>query len=995
MLLRTLGGLELLGTTFARPKPLLLLCFLALEGPKERRYLAELFFAEATDPLNRLAVTLSRLRKVGAGLVEVDGARARATLEADAARLLDVSEYVGPEAVVNLYGGPFLDGVELGGCSFELEEWVYSTRDHLARQVTTAYLALAEQGAAGGAFRDAARQVEAALKVAQTARLEPDDLRRAHTLLLAGRHPQAATLRAEAADFDLALFKTTDEARHALHARATLATNLGAAASGFVGRAQELAALGALLAKPQARLVTIVGGGGVGKTRLAMESARRQLGSEHVQDGVYVVALEAVGSSALIPAKIAEALSLSRGAAPLAQLRQHLGDKATLLVLDNFEHLLGGVPLVLDLLASCPRLKLLVTSREALNLTEEWLFPLDGLSFAPLEPETTGHDLTTSQPTIHDAARLFVERARQVRPSFESDLATLSAVQTICRLLQGYPLGLELAAGLVRVLSCADIAADIAHDLDVLNVPPRNAAARHRSLRAVFEHSWQLLSPPEQTALHKLAVFRGGFTRVGAAEVAGATLPMLLALVAKSLLRVSETGRYDSHPLVAQYAQEKLVAHPADRAAAAAAHAAHFSRLAHTLEFEAAGPQPRLAYLRLEAELENFRAAWQWAVAHRSADTFNACSKAFGRYFFNRSVGEEPVTLWQAALAALDKADPAHHAALAHLLGLLANEYADLGRLDEAETLAERGLALLHQCPAEGENVPGFYTCLLALAVTAQHRGRFERAVAFLQRRAALGLFQSQGRLLTWGRHLNDVGLMETRAGNYAAAKTYLCEALEHSRKGDNPRELVMGLMLLGDVYLHEGAAATARPLYREAAALVREHKLGWGNDDFVFVHLGEAAVALGDLPEVQAVAQELLEKHPSPDAFHGAACELLGRVATARGCYDQAAAYLVRAAKTCSYPASGLDNGQIGTFHDILLAFIELWVAHGNSRRAAGALQFLLRHSHDAHARARTERLLAQVRPKLASAEQDAAVQEGETTSLDKVMRKLLTTPL
>ena len=661
----------------------------------------------------------------------------------------------------------------------------------------------------------------------------------------------------------------------------------------------------------------------------------------------------------------------------ILHVARHLGAKQLLLVLDNYEQLLDGVSVVAELLGTCPKLRLLVTSREALKLQEEWRLTLG--VFPPVGTADFEHLLSS------EAVSLFCQRACQTHPAFTLTAENAPGVRAICGVVEGLPLGLELAAAWVRVMSCAGIAAEIARDLDFLTTNVHNVAERHKSLRAAFEHSWRLLSPEEQAVLRKLAVFRGGFTREASAEVAGATISVLASLVDKSLLRVDGQGRFDRHPLLYGYTLEKLTEYPEEQAAAEARHAATFSALAERLEREVEGLQPRGAYLRLEAELTNFRAAWNWAITHKSAPTLRACSIAFRRYFFNRGQDEELIELLTAALCVLDEADVSQRLTLANLLGFLAYVYTGLGRLDEAEQLAERGLALARPLPGARDDICGLFDCLLVLAVVAQRRGQFQRAIAFLHEQEALGLF-NEGRLLARGRHLSNLGLLETSAGNYAAAQAYLQRALTHNRQDHNVRGLVTSLTLLGDAHFYAGEAETARRYYSEAVALVRREGLGWGNDDFALEHLGKAALALGDLGEVQKIAHELLGKHPSADAFYGGALELLGRVATAQGRFEEATLYLRQVAQLGSEHRDDFSIDQLGSHQDIVLAFTELWVKERRYGQAAAILGFLLRHLHEAYARAWAERLLGDVRVALSPEELSAAACQSEALSLDGV---------
>ncbi len=242
------------------------------------------------------------------------------------------------------------------------------------------------------------------------------------------------------------------------------------------------------------------------------------------------------------PGRCAQLLVYGRDT-PEQQLFGYLRRKEMLLVLDNFEHLLDMAVLVSDLLQNAPDIKILITSRERLNLQEEWLFVLHGLSF---------------QEAAHsDAVQLFSQRAKQVQASFDLEVE-LDEVLRICRLVEGMPLAMELAAAWVLQLSCAEIAAEIAAEIDFLTTRARNVPERQRSMRAVFDTSWERLSPQERDILQKASVFRGGFDRRAAEVVTGASLYTLSDLVSKSFLSVSKNGRYAIHELLRQFAAEKL-----------------------------------------------------------------------------------------------------------------------------------------------------------------------------------------------------------------------------------------------------------------------------------------------------------------------------------------------------------------------------------------------------------------------------------------------------
>jgi predicted ATPase len=324
--------------------------------------------------------------------------------------------------------------------------------------------------------------------------------------------------------------------------------NLPTQATPLIGRETELAEItDRLVNASDCRLLTLVGPGGIGKTRLALQAALQSL--DHFDDGTFFVAFEAITAAEALAPSIWQTLSpvAQDQKDPHVQLIDYVRDKNLLLVLDNLEHLLEGAALIGEVLAAAPAVKIIVTSRERLHLQWEWLYELQGLDY-PRE--------TVEVVESYSAVQLFLQTARRMRARF-SVAEEQPHVIRICQLVEGLPLGLELAASWVRVMSCQEIAQQIEHNLDLLSAQLQDVPGRHRSARAVFEYSWSLLAPEEQAVFMKFAVFPGGFRREAAEKVAGAPLSLLFTLVDKSLLRVSTTGRYDLHSLLHQYVSEK------------------------------------------------------------------------------------------------------------------------------------------------------------------------------------------------------------------------------------------------------------------------------------------------------------------------------------------------------------------------------------------------------------------------------------------------------
>ncbi len=457
--------------------------------------------------------------------------------------------------------------------------------------------------------------------------------------------------------------------------------NLPHQSTAFIGRTEELAQINSLLADPNCCLLTIVGAGGVGKTRVALQAAAGQI--PHFPQGVYFVPLTHVSSTDLLPTAIANALQVSFYGTedPRVQIIQYLREQQVLLLMDNFEHLLGASDLLTDILQTATKVKFLVTSRERLNVQEEWALTLRGLSY----PE----DQATDPLANYSAVQLFAQRARQVQAVF-SVSENAEAVKTICQQVEGNPLAIELATSWLRALSCHQITARIAGGLDFLTSPLRNVPERHRSLLAVFEQSWNQLLPAEQGVLMRLSVFRGGIDLEAAEQIAGATPVLLARLADKSLIRLNAVGRYELHELLRQYTADKLLA-AGEVNPAAQRHAEYFLKLAEGADAHAFGREQIAWFDRLEVEFDNLRTALLSSLQRGNAEIGLRIAAALGWFFSERTHWNEGLDWLERLLAANPDAPASLRAKALYTAEALAGLLEDEPR---ARALCEQAISL-------------------------------------------------------------------------------------------------------------------------------------------------------------------------------------------------------------------------------------------------------------------------------------------------------------
>src|SRR4051794_13947088 len=493
-----------------------------------------------------------------------------------------------------------------------------------------------------------------------------------------------------------------------------------------IGREADLARLGDLLAEPDTRLVTLVGPGGVGKTRLALELARGTDEDGRFAHGIWFVTLAGTTQPVHVASTVAQALALTPlgGETPYDAIMRFLAPKESLIVLDNFEHLLPAAPIVTELLAACPALTVLTTSREPLRVDAEHCFAV-----SPLEVPANGRGVDVERTA---ASALFVERSRRHDATFALTEANAPAIADICRRLDGLPLAIELAAARTTLLDPQELSRRLARSLDALGPAARDAPARQRTLRATIDWSHRLLTPGEARAFARFAVFAGGATVEAAERVTGGDLDTLEGLVDKHLLQ----RRYSAHgtsrlvmlETVLEYARERLDADE-DAAEIHRRHRREYLALVESAEAAMSTTEEAEWLPRLDAEVANLRAALDTSIRHGDPNLGLRVAGLLAEFWDIRGMSTEGLEWLQTALDAAGDDAPIHDRARARraqlkLLEELGSVYEVGGLIEQTRIRAIEALALSRQAG----DPSGIADALLLLA-------HLETAESFPQRR--------------------------------------------------------------------------------------------------------------------------------------------------------------------------------------------------------------------------------------------------------------------
>ncbi len=776
--IRTLGGLTIRGAdrgviNLGSHKAEALLVYLFVEGGVQNRsVLAALLWPESSQERasTSLRVALATIQKYLGGYLIIH--REKVAINPDAETYFDLSDFEGKvadnqiDAALKIYQGDFLEGFYIRD-SAEFEDWLRLEQDRIRDRFVSCLQISIINAIKSGNYSGGQAFARQLLKIEP---LEESALRN-YMLLLAldGQRNAAlveyenftATLQSELgiepSHETQALYDQLLKGEELIHLRPLApAHNLPFSQTSFVNRKREIAQIRAIMQKPDCRLITLLGPGGWGKTRLAIQVAGGIL--EFFPDGIFFIPFEAGYSSNYMIPDIARKIgfnidSFIDGQDPKIQIFDYLKNRSLLLIMDGFENVISAAGLVSELLAAAPLIKILTTSRQKLDIQGEWTFFLHGL---PVQIQAGEDDRVENS----GALELFIERAQQANTETRFSPDDLMHITHICQLVEGMPLAVELAAAWTSVLSLGEIVDELGDNPDFLSSSACDVPATHRSMRAIFNGSWRMLTEKHQETVSRLSVFRGGFDRAAAKYITGASISELSDLVNRSMLIRDNNGYFFMHELFKQFANEKLTQSPEIHQETLILFSQYYTDFLYKQKADLLGTKMLQARDEILRNIENVRAAVDWVCQNQEPQVVRRVLLALLAFYiiqgWHEGVDAFSVIARRRSENLVEKQnieparDPVFLCASIHQAFILSN----LGQIEESETISRTCMDGLQELGLHGERS----SCLHNLGVNASFRGDYKTAKVCLEEAILLGRehdFDFWPTYLLWLGHVN------------------------------------------------------------------------------------------------------------------------------------------------------------------------------------------------------------------------------------------------